>query len=153
VWQSLDRFAQDHMFLVNRSQSLPNWAFFVARGHEARLGQTVFFMPPMSPLVIAHFGRDPAPFGKIVYATGGDEVIHRGSRVLVRRPGGQWREIALMKPVSLRGEALAEGPTGVIPNGCFYLGTPHKDGFDSRYAAIGFICWQRLVGSAKVTLL
>lgn len=153
AWQSLDRFAARHLFLVNRTQSLPNWAFLVARGDQARRGEVVFFMPPLAPLVVGHFGRNPAPFGKIVYGVSGDEVMHRGRAVLVRQLGGPWREVAMMKPVSLRGEALAEGPTGTIPQGCFYLGTPHKDGFDSRYAAIGFICRQRLVGTAQVTLL
>jgi conjugal transfer pilin signal peptidase TrbI len=41
---------------------------------------------------------------------------------------------------------LVAGPTGVIPQGCYYVGSPHKDGFDSRYAAIGYACSNKIVG-------
>lgn len=153
-WRAIDGYAAGHLFLVNRTESLPNWAFFVARGSNAGIGDTVFFAPPRAALVTAHFGADPGPFGKIVYGTGGDEIMHRGNVVLLRRKGSaEWREVAEMKRVSLRGEPLAPGPVGVIPEHCFYVGTPHKDGFDSRYQAIGFICRDRLIAIAQGALL
>lgn len=154
VWSALDGYAKTHMFMINRSESLPNWAFFVERGTAPKVGDTVFFVPPRAPLVIAHFGREPAPFGKIVYGQAGDEVAHHGRAVLLRRSGRRdWNEIGAMKPTSLRGEPLEAGPIGVIPRGCFYVGTPHKDGLDSRYKAIGFVCRDRLIGVAEATLL
>lgn len=154
VWSGVDGYAKSHMFMVNRTESLPNWAFFIARGKDAKRGDTVFFVPRRDPLVTAHFGADPAPFGKIVYGVGGDEVSHEGSVVRIRQAGSSdWRDVAVMKPVSLRGEPLVQGPVGIVPQGCFYVGTPHKDGFDSRYGAIGFVCRDRLVGVAEATLL
>lgn len=154
VWSSVDAYAKQHIFLVNRTESLPNWAFFIRRSGYPDRGDTVFFLPPKSPLVTAHFGSDPAPFGKYVYGIGGDEVRHVGQTVFVRRKGSNdWRSVADMKKVSMRGEALEAGPVGVIPDDCFYVGTPHKDGFDSRYAAIGFVCRKRLIGVAEGSLL
>ncbi|MBK8631890.1 MAG: S26 family signal peptidase [Sphingomonadales bacterium] len=154
AWSWVDAFAHDHLFLVNRTGSLPNWAFFIERQKHAALGDTVFFVPPNDPLVVAHFGREPAPFGKIVYAVAGDEVVHRGNVVLVRSAGTkEWRMVALTKPLSMRGERLEAGPSGTIPPGCLYVGTPHKHGFDSRYKAIGFVCRDRLIGVAKAMIL
>ena len=40
----------------------------------------------------------------------------------------------------------------MIPRGCYFVGTPHKDGFDSRYAAIGWICMRRVFGTGTAIL-
>ena len=54
--------------------------------------------------------------------------------------------------MTTRGDRLAAGPLGVVPEGCIFAGTPHKDGFDSRYAHIGFVCRDRLVGTGQPIL-
>jgi len=56
------------------------------------------------------------------------------------------REVARMKAVTKLGEALTPGVTGAIPAGCYYAGTPHRDGFDSRYAEIGLVCRRQIIG-------
>ena len=66
---------------------------------------------------------------------------------------GQRVQVGVLKPLSSRGEPLEAGPTGVIPEGCYYMGSPHKDGFDSRYAAIGFVCRGQIVGTATKVIL
>lgn len=153
-WRALDSSARTHMFLINRSPSLPNWAYVVERGVLPARGQIGFFMPPRSKLVVAHFGKVPAPFGKIVYGVPGDRIERRGSRVFVV-PGGTGipLEVGLLKPRTVWGEPLAPGPVGIVPSGCYYMGSPHKDGFDSRYAAIGFICVRQIVGTARRAIL
>ncbi|MBV1692700.1 S26 family signal peptidase [Novosphingobium sp. G106] len=154
-WKALDDAASQRLFFVNRSPSLPNWAFLVKRGTSPVRGDTVFFAPPTTPLVTRHFGVRPAPFGKIVYGMPGDVVEHEGADVFVRAANGQGarRRVATMKSRSQLGEALEAGPVGTIPAGCYYVGSPHKDGFDSRYAAIGFICRSRIIGTAEVSVL
>lgn len=89
----------------------------------------------------AHFGGEKQLFGKIVYGMPGDMVVHRGADVFV---AGE--RVSHMKPYTKSGERLLPGPTGVIPPGCYYVGSPHKDGFDSRYAAIGYACARAIVG-------
>lgn len=118
-------------------------------------GETVFFTPPAGLLVTRHFGLRPSAFGKIVYGMPGDVVEHEGAEVFVRSGSGQGprRLVAEMKPRSRTGEALEAGPTGIIPAGCYYVGSPHKDGFDSRYAAIGFVCRDRIIGTAEASVL
>ena len=61
-------------------------------------------------------------------------------------------EVSRLKPVSSRGEPLEPGPTGRIPEHCYYVGTEHKDGLDSRYADIGFVCSARIIGTGDSLL-
>lgn len=147
AWPRLDRWQQDHAFFINTTASLPNWAFLVDRTKTPARGDVIFFMPPPSALLRAHFGERPIPFGKVVYGMAGDRVTRRGRSFLV---GGQ--RVATAKTVSRRGEPLAPGPTGVIPRGCYFVATPHPDSFDSRYQAIGWICRSQVLGAGTPIL-
>jgi conjugal transfer pilin signal peptidase TrbI len=138
---AIARWRDRHGLLINASQSLPNWAFVIHKTAVPRRGEYVFFVPPAVPLVYRHFGAKKQMFGKIVYGMPGDMVVHRGADVSVAG-----KLVAHMKPFARTGEPLVEGPTGVIPQGCYFVSTPHKDGFDSRYAAIGYACSDRIVG-------
>ncbi|MCW2393567.1 S26 family signal peptidase [Sphingobium sp. B11D3A] len=148
AWSQAADMAESYRFLVNRTGSLPNWAFVVDSSGRPESGGTIFFVPPANALVIAHFGAGRPIFGKTVLGMPGEVVTHVGPLVYV---GG--RHVGTMKPVSKRGEPLAPGPTGVIPKGCYYAGSAHPDGFDSRYAAIGFICGGQIVGTGIASVL
>lgn len=153
-WRVVDDAARSHLFLINRSPSLPNWAYVVERGGEPSRGAVSFFMPRRNKLVVSHFGEVPAAFGKIAYGVPGDRIERIDGRVFVVPAGaGQRVQVGVLKPLSSRGEPLEAGPTGVIPEGCYYMGSPHKDGFDSRYAAIGFVCRGQIVGTATKVIL
>ena len=153
-WRALDQAAAAHLFLINRSPSLPNWAYVVQRGRLPVRGAVSFFVPPQNALVEAHFGKVPAAFGKIAYGLPGDQVLRHGADVFVLAAGtAAPRKVGTLKLVTAQGEALEPGPTGTIPPGCYYMGSPHRDGFDSRYAAIGFVCAGQLIGSARMVLL
>jgi conjugal transfer pilin signal peptidase TrbI len=136
-----------HGLFINATDSLPNWALLVEAGTFPRRGDYVLFRPGRNPLVTAHFGSSPPPFAKIAYGVPGDVVTRAGNAVLING-----HEVARLKPFSRLGEPLAPGPLGVVPRGCIYAGSPHKDGFDSRYAAIGFVCTDRLLGTGKPIL-
>lgn len=160
LWRGVDDFARAHLFLINRSPSLPNWAYFVERGALPARGQVAFFLPPRNALVEAHFGKRPSPFGKIALGMPGDTIEHHGQDVvLIRAPSGNGPRqvtrsvVGHLKLRSAVGEVLEPGPVGRIPEGCYYMGSAHKDGFDSRYAAIGFVCRRQIVGVATGVLL
>ncbi len=136
-----------HAFLVNASESLPNWAFVLDLGATPARGDYLFFDPPPSTLLRRHFGAQPHPFGKIVYGMPGDIVSHAGPIVLING-----RPVARMKPLTRFGEPLTPGATGAVPQGCYFAATPHKDGFDSRYAEIGFVCRRQIVGTGTPIL-
>lgn len=144
---AIAEWRDDHAFLINTTDSLPNWAFLIRRHRLPARGDYVFFDPPPSALVRRHFGSTPQMFGKIVYGVPGDVVAHAGRAVTVNG-----RVVAHTKPRTRAGEPLALGPSGVIPSGCYYVGTPHRDGFDSRYAAIGFACRRRIIGIGEAIL-
>ena len=60
--------------------------------------------------------------------------------------------VAHLKPLSKRGERLVPGPVGRVPPGCYFMGSPHPDGFDSRYADIGWVCGPQIVGTGIAVL-
>ncbi|WP_062343237.1 S26 family signal peptidase [Novosphingobium sp. CCH12-A3] len=147
VLGALSDWCSHHVLLINASQSLPNWAFLVERGRFPSRGDYVAFAPGRDPLVRRHFGEQPPAFVKIAYGMPGDRVDRAGSVVRVNG-----RTIARLKPRTRQGEALVPGPLGTVPQGCVFAASPHRDGFDSRYAAIGFVCRDRLIGRAEAIL-
>lgn len=144
---ALGSWRDEHAVLINTTESLPNWAFFIDKGRVPRRGDFVVFNPPVTPLIAAHFGARPAAFAKRALGMPGDLVTREGNRV---RINGE--VVAALKPLTTRGERLVPGPTGRVPDKCYYLGTAHKDGLDSRYADIGFVCMDRIVGTGDAIL-
>lgn len=136
-----------HVLMINASQSLPDWAFLVEVGRFPARGNYVVFAPGRALLVRRHFGERPAPFVKIAYGVPGDLVTRAEGVVSVNG-----KAIARLKPQTRQGEPLHAGPLGAVPAGCVFAGSPHKDGFDSRYAEIGFVCRDRLIGTAEAIL-
>lgn len=144
---SLSAFARDHALMINASPSLPYWAVWLIRGAVPQRGDIILFEPPASPLLVKHFGSEPKPFGKRVSGVPGDVVTERNRAFFVNG-----RLVARAKPRSRLGEPLALGPAGTVPRGCYFVTTEHKDGFDSRYAAIGWICAPRILGVGRPIL-
>lgn len=141
VLRSISEWRESHALLINSSDSLPNWAFLIHRGQTPEKGDYVFFDPPQSALLRRHFGASPKIFGKIVYGMPGDVIGHVGSTVTINGKLSVRR-----KPRSRQGEPLTQGPEGPVPVGCYFVATPHRDGLDSRYGEIGFVCARQLVG-------
>lgn len=146
-YNAIAAWQQSHSFMINASESLPNWAFFVSAGKTPRHGDYVFFVPPSGEIVDRHFGPDQGPFGKQVIGMPGAFVEHRGQWVYV-----DGVRTARMKPRTRFGEPLHPGPTGVVPRDCYYVGTDHPDGFDSRYSEIGFACRGAILGTGTPIL-
>jgi conjugal transfer pilin signal peptidase TrbI len=144
---ALDKWSERHAFMINASESLPNWGFFVESGRFPARGDYVVFHPGHDPLTRKYFGEEPEAFAKIAYGVPGDVVSRDGSRVMVNG-----EEVARLKPFTRLGDPLEAGPTGRVPEGCVFAATAHKDGFDSRYSAIGFVCRDRLVGTGVPVL-
>jgi len=144
---TLGAFSRDHALMINASPSLPYWAIWLERGAAPKRGDIILFDPPTSPLLVKHFGKEPKPFGKRVSGLPGDLVTEKDRAFFVNG-----RLVAKAKLTSRLGEPLALGPTGRVPPGCYFVTTAHKDGFDSRYAAIGWICAPRILGVGRPIL-
>jgi conjugal transfer pilin signal peptidase TrbI len=119
----------------------------------ARAGRV---LPAPATHVEAH-GKTPSAFGKIALGLAGDVIEHRGDDVVLLRTvsDASGRHVASSvvghQAAHDAGRSPGTGPVGRIP-GCYYMGSAHKDGFDSRYAAIGF-CRRQIVGVATRVLL
>jgi conjugal transfer pilin signal peptidase TrbI len=147
AWAATDSFAKDHALLVNLSPSLPNWAFWLDKNAPIERGSLVFFEPPPSELVERHFGKGAQLFGKRVLGLPGQVVSHRGTAVYI-----DGRKVAERLARTRLGVPLTKGPEGAIPEGCYYTGTSHPRGLDSRYGAIGFVCRPQILGSGRAIL-
>src|SRR3546814_18950247 len=81
VLGGLGDWRDHHLFFVNTTDSLTNWAFLVDRGRMPAKGDYVFFAPPRTPLLRRPFGARAKPFGTIVSGVAGDVVATRGDLV------------------------------------------------------------------------
>lgn len=123
----------DHLYVVAKWSKNPSknskMAFRTSEGP---------FGPPAGLVVVKYIYGMP---GDIV-TTGGEtgrDVFINGVRV------------AHAKPYSKTGKPLPLTTGGVIPQGMLYIGTPSKDSYDSRYATMGLVPFDRIVGQV-VTL-
>ena len=142
AWVSRELSApRQHMVTVRLAETI---AAFVDA--EAR-GSLIFFAPPQSPLIEAHFGTGAQLFGKRVLGVPGDVVSHQGNAVFING-----RKVAERLGKTRLGIELHQGPSGPIPEGCYYTGTAHPRGLDSRYAEIGWVCRPQIIGSGRAIL-
>lgn len=124
----------------NLSDSLPGLVYWVELGTlPARRGDAIAFIPPPN-----RFYPRELKFTKIARGLPGD-VISRDAddrRVFVN---GQY--VGELQTTSSRGDLLP-GPVGVVPPDHYWVWTPHPLSLDSRYADIGYIPRDRVLGRA-----
>ncbi len=137
VVRSASDISSRYRFAINMTDSLPNWAFITDRdNHSPKKGELAAFYPPHNP-----YYPDGSIFMKRVLGVPGDRVEARGRDFYIN---GQF--VGHAKEVSQTGRVAVMGPVGVLPPETYFLGSPHKDGYDSRYRDIGWIPAYRLVG-------
>lgn len=115
---------------VNVTESLPDKAFLVTKfDHKLSRGDFVSF---------SWEGNEPYPKGiefvKIIKGVPGDVVSYRGRWVFVND-----EFVAIAKTHSKTHKPLELGPSGVIPEGKYFVYASHPDSLDSRYALTGWI--------------
>ena len=99
------------------------------------------YPPELADAIAGYHGSTPSRVVEIGAGTGkGTEVLVNGRKVGAR----------LVK--TRLGLKLSPGPEGVIPRGCYYVGSDHPRGFDSRYAEVGFACRGHILGSGRAIL-
>ncbi len=141
-------------FDVNYTESLPDHVFVTVKGWKTGLKRgdyVAYRFPnehPYSPF------RKGDHMVKIIVGTAGDEVRMNADRSFsifasddssaFKTLGGHSTGVA--KTVSRTGKPLEAGPTGVIPEGSYYVYAPHKDSLDSRYAIVGWVTTDDIIG-------
>jgi conjugal transfer pilin signal peptidase TrbI len=125
-------------FAINMTGSLPQRFFLVRFNQKPKVGDLIVFKGPEHLKL-----PETLTFTKQVKGKGGDIVTRKERDFFIN---GHWTSKA--KTHSLKGEPLALGPVGVIPEGQYYVATEHKDSFDSRYQKMGWVSDAQCIGVA-----
>ena len=129
-------------FITNIDQSLPGLLYQINRGELPLRHDVVGIRVPPNP-----YYPDGAPFLKIIRGLPGDIVTRDGKRFSIN---GVF--VGEAKEQTKHGNPLTPGPTGIIPADHYFVWTPHKDSYDSRYSEVGWITIQLLLGTARRVL-
>ncbi len=139
---------------VNYTDSLPDHLFITVKGWKSGLtrGDYVAYTFPTDNAVSIF--RKGDHMVKIVGGVGGDRVERQESGAFVVIPAGTSParqalggiNYGVAKSYSRTGQRLEPGPVGVIPVGSYYVFAPHKDSLDSRYAIVGWITDEHIIG-------
>ena len=122
---------------VNTSWSDDAWGYLVLPIGEPTIGSTVLFEPPVSV-------GSRTPYIKTVRGLPGAIVSVDTGRTL--RIDGV--ALGRAKAHALDGRPLEAIQPGAIPDGHYYLHADHPDSHDSRYAEIGLVPRERVLGRA-----
>jgi len=136
-------FSHFFTFAVNASDSLPQRAFLVMKYDKA--------LKPGDYVAFTWKGTMPYPKGlnfvKRVGGVGGQFVEERNREFFV-----DGVSMGVAKTHGSRGNMmgvpLETGRVGVIPTGSVYANADHKDSLDSRYALMGWISNEVILGRA-----
>ena len=122
---------------VNASWSDDAWGYVLLPMGNPRKGDVVIFDPPENL-------RAQAPYLKRVLGMPGD-MISMDAAGEVSLNG---EAVARAKPRALDGRSLVPIAPVTIPAGHYYLHADHADSHDSRYAEIGLVPRERILGRA-----
>ena len=122
---------------VNTSWSDDAWGYFLLPLGVPEIGDAVLFDPP------AALGAT-VPYLKIVRGLPGARISVAADRTV----SVDGADLGRAKRHALDGRPLEAVAPGVIPPGHYYLHADHIDSHDSRYAEIGFIPRERILGRA-----
>ncbi len=123
---------------INLSQSLPHKVWLIRFSQNPARGDYVLFKAPSS----VGLGENGTVIKQVI-GVSGDEVLRINRDFFIN---GSY--VASAKAFSLQEEPLEPGPQGLLAEGQYYVWTPHKDSFDSRYAKMGWISTSQLLGVA-----
>ena len=124
---------------VNASWSDEAWGYaaFPLFGTEPKIGDQVLFQPPEGL-------EAPVPYLKTVRGV-------PGMRIEIRQDGTVLLDgvaVGRAKSHALDGRPLEAIAPGIIPPGRYFLHAGHPDSHDSRYAEIGLVPRDRILGRA-----
>jgi len=136
-------FSRYFTISINVSNSLPGTIFLIQKGAKPQKGDLVAFR---------YAGGGPYHQGVLFLKR---LVGTTGAAVSTKDIGDGYRDffvngqdVGRAKPISSDGLPLAPGPEGAIPPGHYYMAAPNPDSLDSRYALVGWVGEDQIVGRA-----
>lgn len=124
---------------VNVSSSFPESLFIIYKNKSFKKNDFVAFRHKNSK-----FFSPNTIFVKKIVGVAGDTVYRVGEYMFVNNI-----RIGKMKLHSIKGLILRPGPVGRLPKNNYFVASPHQHSFDSRYAEMGWIKDNEIIGSAK----
>jgi len=149
-WACLTMASETYQIGINLTNSLPHKIILIHKYPPHK-------MPPIKrgDLVIFHWEHpqkkdwypdyDQARWIKIVAGVPGDVVSQEGDRYYV-----EGIFVGELKKESKKGIPLEPGPTGVLPEGYYYLYGTNENSLDSRYRIIGWVPKEKIIGKGYV---
>jgi len=131
---------------VNASESLKDYSLFLVIKGDKNIARNDL-------VAFEYVGTNPYDprlrWVKRAAGVAGDVVTVEGRKFFVNgKEMGTAKEYG--KRGALKGKTLELGPTGVIPEGHIYVQADHPDSLDSRYALMGWVAEERIIGRAVV---
>jgi len=122
--------------VINQTDSLPQKVWILSLNKTPKKYDYIAFkahqQSGISPNVILH---------KQVLGVEGDVITIQQRDFFING-----RYVATAKTHSLKNEPLKLGQIGTLQKGQYYVSTPHKDSFDSRYDKMGWIDRDHILG-------
>lgn len=125
-------------FGFNTSESLKHHVFFLQKNKLPSQDDFVVFKKETENIL-----PDDTRFIKQVAGVAGDTITHRNGKVLINN-----HELGEIKQRTKTGKLLWPGYTGKIPEGFYFVYTPHPRSFDSRYSQMGLIHESEIIARA-----
>lgn len=138
-WLALLFLRPHYVIGINETDSMPGHVYLILKNQPPSRGELIVFRVPNT----VKYYPPGHVFTKIVAGVPGDRVEYRGREVFING-----KSYGYAKTHSQKGHPLALGPSGVIPPGHYFAWTSSKHSYDSRYADIGWVSPDRLVGKA-----
>lgn len=136
-------FSRSFFLSINVSDSLPGTLFVIQKGTKPEKGELAAFR---------YAGKGPYEQGALFLK----RMMGKPGSVVERVDAGDgyWDYyvdglfVGRAKPTSKTGVPLEPGPAGMVPPGRYYMAAPNPDSFDSRYALVGWVSEDQIVGRA-----
>ncbi len=121
---------------INVTSSLPGTVFAIVKHGSVNKGDIIAFYPPDS-----HLHQVQDILIKKIVGMPGDAVWRQNSVYFVND-----EQVGFAFETTRKGLKLEPGPKGTIPEAHYFVATSHPYSFDSRYAGIGWISHDQIIG-------
>jgi len=132
-----------YSFAINMDHSLPGHLFFIHKGEYPKKGELVAFefqgYEPWFPKGTIFVKKLSGTAGDVVTATNHQGCVSYQVNDTV---------IGCSRPKTHDGHILVPGPVGRVPEGRIVVRGTSYDSFDSRYAGVGWIRHEQVIGHA-----
>ena len=129
-------FAASRLY-INTSWSDDAWGYVLLPLGTPAIGDRVLFKPPLAVDAAVPYLKTVRGLPGVQVRVDGDRMVSVDGTLLGRA-----------KTNALDGRTLEAVAPGIVPDGHYYLHADHIDSHDSRYAEIGLVPRERILGRA-----